>query len=216
MRMEGAIFDLDGTLLDSMRVWSSLGADYLISRGVRPRGDIGEVFKPLSLRQAAEYYIREYGLTDAVEEIEAGVKRMVERFYYETVGPMPGAERLLAELERRGVPMCVATATDRALAEAALRRCGLLRRFRAVLTCAEAGAGKDRPDIYMAALGRLGTRIESTVVIEDAPYAIKTAKEAGFTVVGMLDGAGYWRAEDVAAAADICVSNLCQILELLD
>ncbi len=216
MKIEGAIFDLDGTLLDSMRAWSGLGAAYLLSRGLRPREDIDETFKPLSLRQAAEHYIREYGLTDTAEEIEAGIKRMVERFYFETVRPMPGAERLLGELERRGVRMCVATATDRRLAEAALRRCGLLDRFKAVLTCGETGAGKDRPDIYIAALGCLGTDMESTVVLEDAPYAIKTAKEAGFKVVGVLDGAGYWRAEEVAAAADACVSNLCELLGLLE
>ncbi len=187
MRLEGAIFDMDGTLLDSMHVWNTMGTDYLLSRGITPREDFNAYFKTLSLRQAAEYYRREYGRTDSVQFIMDDVNALVRDAYFYRVQPKPFVPDYLERLRRAGVRMCVATATDRHLVEAALRRCGLLDFFLAVFTCTEVGAGKDRPDIYEHALSALGTDKRFTAVFEDSPFAIRTAAAAGFPVAGVKD-----------------------------
>ena len=185
--IRGAIFDMDGTLLDSMVIWRTIGGDYLRSLGITPREELGETFKTFTLEQIAVYYRTHYGVTLSVQEIMDGVNRMVETFYLEQTQLRPGVREFLEALRDAGVSMAVATATDRYLAEAALRRCGVRSFFREIFTCTEVGCGKDRPDIYEAARRRLGTGLEETWVIEDAFHAAETAAGAGFPVLGICD-----------------------------
>ena len=148
MRIRGAIFDVDGTLLDSMFIWDTIGEAYLRSIGYEPREDLNEVFKNMSLLQAARYYQTEYGVTLCVDEIMDGVNTMLERYYCFEAPLKPGAAELLAWLQKNGVKLCVTTATDRYLVEAALKRCGVLSYFGRIFTCGEVGRGKDEPHIF--------------------------------------------------------------------
>ncbi len=216
MKMEGAIFDLDGTLLDSMFIWDTIGGDYLRRRGIEPGTDIDEVFKAMSLQTAAAYYKREYGVADSVEEIVAGVNRMVESLYRESVPPKPGAADFLAELYRRNIPLCVATATDRYLAEAALSRCGLLKFFKGIVTCAEVCSDKNSPEIFEAALKILGTPKDSTVVFEDAVHAVRTAKKAGFPVVAVYDPSFSFFETAIRKLADVYIKSFAEMGDYLD
>ena len=118
----GAVFDVDGTLLDSMSIWDTVGADYLRSIGFKPKENLNEVFKDMSLDQAARYYQTEYGVTLSVEEITEGVNALLEDFYRHRAALKLGAGELVRELSRRGVKLCVATATDRYLVEAEIGR----------------------------------------------------------------------------------------------
>ncbi len=187
MRICGAIFDVDGTLLDSMSIWDTIGETYLRSIGYEPREDLNDTFKNMSLRQAARYYQTEYGVTLSIEEIMDGVNAMLERFYRFEVPLKAGVKELLAQLQGSGVKLCIATATDRYLVEAALERCGVLPCFGEIFTCNEVGHGKDEPEIFEAALHFLGTKKAETVVFDDALYAVKAAKSAGFPVAAVYD-----------------------------
>ncbi len=187
MRIKGAVFDLDGTLLNTMSIWHTIGADYLLSRGIMPRENLGVTFKDLSFYQAACYYQSEYGLTESTDEIIAGVTRLMESTYLDQAAPKDGVETVLLRFKSQGVKMCVTTANEKPLAEAALEHCGLLHYFSKVLTCGEIGHGKDEPQIYEAARSLLGTKKEHTYVFEDALYAVRSAKAAGYPVVGVCD-----------------------------
>ena len=187
MRLRGAIFDMDGTLLDSMQVWENAGEDYLRTLGCVPEEGVGELMKSMSLQQAALYCRERYALPLSVEEIMAGVNGRVERFYRQEARLKPGALDFLRTLSQRGVRMCLATATDLHLVEAALDRCGVRTYFSALFTCTQAGSGKDEPHIYRAALRHLGTGRADTLVFEDALYAARTAKGDGFVTVGVAD-----------------------------
>ena len=187
MRIRGAIFDVDGTLLDSMFIWDTIGETYLRSIGYQPKENLNETFKNMSLHQAARYYQTEYGVTLSIDEIMDGVNAMLERYYRFEVPLKPGVAELLERLRQSGVKLCIATATDRHLVEAALDRCGVLSCFGEIFTCNEVGHGKDEPDIFETALRFLGTRREETLVFDDALYAVRTAKEAGFPVAAVYD-----------------------------
>ena len=187
MRLRGAIFDMDGTLLDSMQVWENAGEDYLRTLGCVPEEGVGELMKSMSLQQAALYCRERYALPLSVEEIMAGVNGRVEDFYRRQARLKPGAADFLDALSRRGVAMCLATATDLHLVEAALDRCGVRTYFSALFTCTQVGSGKDEPHIYRAALRHLGTGRTDTLVFEDALYAARTAKGDGFVTVGVAD-----------------------------
>ena len=213
MRIRGAIFDVDGTLLDSMFIWDTIGETYLRSIGYEPKENLNEVFKNMSLRQAARYYQTEYGVTQSIDEIMDGVNAMLERYYRFEVPLKPGVADLLERLRQDGVKLCIATATDRHLVEAALDRCGVLSCFGEIFTCNEVGHGKDEPDIFEASLRFLGTRREETLVFDDALYAVRTAKEAGFLVAAGYDSHERSQAE-IRARSDLYLEDLTQLVEL--
>lgn len=182
MKPAGAIFDLDGTLLDSMPMWEHLGERYLRSLGLVPPAGLADVLREMTLREAACYCRSACGAPGTPAQIEAGFNRMMERFYRFEAPLRPGAVAFLAALEKAGIKMCVATAADPSLARAALERTGAARFFERILTCSEVGCGKSDPAIFEAARSFLGTPKERTLVFEDAPHAIRTARRAGFPV----------------------------------
>ena len=210
MRIRGAIFDVDGTLLDSMFIWDTIGETYLRSIGYQPKENLNETFKNMSLRQAARYYQTEYGVTLSIDQIMDGVNAMLERYYRFEVPLKPGVAELLERLRQNGVKLCIATATDRHLVEAALDRCGVLSCFGEIFTCNEVGHGKDEPDIFEEALRFLGTEKAETVVFDDALYAVRTAKEAGFPVAAVYDS--HEKAQDqIRMLADVYLEELTQL-----
>ena len=185
--LTGAIFDFDGTLIDSMFIWDTIGEDYLRTLGKEPHEDLKETFMTLTLEEAAEYYREHYKVTLSVTEIVDSINAMVEGIYRTKVTLKPGVTDYLRLLKERGVKMCVATVTDRYLVEDTLERLGILHYFSEIFTCAEVGYGKDKPIIYQKALEHLGTAKEETFVFEDSLFALETAKIDGFPTVGVYD-----------------------------
>ena len=185
--LTGAIFDFDGTLLDSMFIWDTIGEDYLRTLGKEPHENLKETFMTLTLEEAAEYYREHYKVTLSVTEIVDSINAMVEGIYRTKVTLKPGVTDYLRLLKERGVKMCVATVTDRYLVEDTLERLGILHYFSEIFTCAEVGYGKDKPIIYQKALEHLGTAKEETFVFEDSLFALETAKIDGFPTVGVYD-----------------------------
>ena len=184
--IQGAIFDVDGTLLDSMYVWETIGERYLHSQGIEPRENLWETFRTFTLEQTALYCREHYGVPFSCEIIMQQINKMIEQLYFEEVQLRPGVKTLVQRLQAMGVPMVIATATDRYLVQAALERCGALPYFKKIFTCREAGS-KTQPQIYERALSCLGTAKQETWVFEDALHAARTASQAGFPVLGICD-----------------------------
>lgn len=185
--IKGAIFDLDGTLLDSMHIWNNMGERYLRSIGYEPRENLNDTFRTLSLYQAACYYISEYGVDLSVDEIMNGINNMIEKYYRNEAVLKAGAAEFLKKLNDNGVKMCIATATDKYLVEAALKHCGISEYFSDIFTCTSVGHGKDEPVIYREALKHLDTDKSETVIFEDSFYALRTAKKDGFITAAIFD-----------------------------
>ena len=204
--IKGAIFDLDGTLLDSMFIWDTFGEDYLRTLGKEPEENLAEAFKTFTLEQAAEYYIAHYGVTLSVKEIIDGINNTVAELYRTKVTLKDGVREFLEALKSQGVKMCVATVTDRPIAEEILVKLGIRDYFLEILTCAEVGYNKETPHIYRAALGVLGTKKDKTVVLEDSLHALMTAKNDGFTVAAVYDKQESKQVE-MRAAADYYISD---------
>lgn len=185
MQVKGIIFDLDGTLLDSMPAWEHVGYDFLCSQGVIPQIDVDEAVKTFSFQECSDYFIREFGLSCTPEEVRSGVTSIVQRRYRDEVPLKPHAREFLEQVHSDGIRLCIATATNRVLAECALERLGVWHYFDFLMTCDDVGAGKTNPVIYQAACRKLGASVADTVVFEDALHCAQTAKKAGFRVVAV-------------------------------
>ena len=216
MKIEGAIFDLDGTLLDSMFIWDTIGEDYLKSRGITPKENLNNTFKAMSLLQAAEYYQSVYSLSETTEEIMKSVNSMIEHLYANTVIVKDGVREFLSRLKQNNIKVCVATATDRYLVEAALKRNGISEYFSQIFTCTSVGFGKDNPAIYLKALEHLQTKKENTIIFEDALYAVKTAKRAGFKVIGVYDKSEAINQKEVKETVDFYINSFFEMRDFLD
>ena len=207
MNIRGAIFDLDGTLTDSMTVWDRVPMDLVRHFGGVPQDDLPFQLKAMDCREAADYLIATYRLPCTPDEILAEINRLVDAEYRDNVPAKPGAEALLRELHTLGIPCCVATASEVTQAEWALKRLGLWQYMSFALSTSEYGS-KSHPDIYLEAARRLGTPIESTLVFEDALHAARTASAAGFVTVGVYDPSA---PEDQDALQALCHRYLARL-----
>jgi HAD superfamily hydrolase (TIGR01509 family) len=177
----GAIFDMDATLLDSMGIWFDAGPRYLRKKGIEPEENVHEAIATFNMAQVAAYFQEEYGVDEPAQDIIDGIEDLLADFYASEVEALPGVVEFLEELRRRGIPCCVATTTDRHLAEDGLRYTGIDGYFEFMLTCSELDTDKEHPLIFQEARRRLSTD-EGTWVFEDAIHAIRTAHDAGFPI----------------------------------
>lgn len=184
---KGAIFDMDGTLTDSMYIWDTAGETYLRNQGKIPAPNLREQLRPLSLAQAAKLFQEQYGITDSVDEILKGFDEVVENEYRHHVTLKPGALKLLEHFKKQGLEMTVATSSPRSIVLMVLRRLEILPYFSHVVTCGDVGFGKDHPAVYHRAAKLMGSDPSNTLVFEDALHAVTTAAKAGYFVVGVYD-----------------------------
>jgi HAD superfamily hydrolase (TIGR01509 family) len=200
-----AIFDMDGTLVDSMDFWKNLASEYLSSKGVKDIPlDILERIKPMTMSESAALFRREFGLTG---DPEAEMNAMMDAHYQNDIPLKYGVREYLETLHSRGVRMCVASATAEHLMETCLTRLGVRDCFEFLLSCETVGAGKRSPLVYHESAGRLHAAAAEVAVYEDALYAVQTAKEAGYYVVGVYDDSAAKNWLTIEKLADEIVLN---------
>jgi len=207
MKIKGAIFDLDGTLLDSMYFWDDLGAEYLRQKGIAPPRNINEVLKTLSLEQSISYFKEVYFIRGSEDEIKKEIIGLIENQYRFKVPLKPSVIPFLGELYNNNVKMCIATATEYNLAIDAMERLNIAKYFKFILTCSEAGIGKDNPQFFLKALEMLNTSKYETIVFEDSLHAIKSAKSAGFFIAAVYDKSSEEDKEEIKSMADIYLNS---------
>jgi len=216
-RITGAIFDLDGTILDTMVQWDTLGLKYLQELGIEPKQDFLDRIGTMSLRESAQVFHDEYGVKLDVAEIIRELVARLRVLYSEEAKLKPGALDVLRALKRGGVEIALATATSNELARAGLTRNGALKFFDGIFSCRdpEIKESKASPKIFEVARRFLGSSLDETIVVEDALYAIQTAKKAGYFVVAIKDESERSRKEQIIETADVYVENHADLREWL-
>jgi len=199
--IDGVIFDMDGTLIDSLGAWDGIAVKYLRSRGIEPPPDIDKELIPLSLLEGAALLKERFNLPGTPEEILADAVAPVRQRYLTDIPLKKGVRELLENLQAQGIKMCVATASDKEFTLAVFKRLDILKYFEFVITCDEVGAGKRTPKVYDVALEKLGTEKARTLVVEDAPHAVQTAHRAGYPTLAIADPYYSVEKEEIARQA---------------
>ncbi len=189
MKIQGAIFDMDGTLIESMEMWRSLRERYVRLMGKEPEPNLDDkLAKEIGWDKADQYLRDTYGVGIGVENIYEEIKRVIVAPYYQNeVQLIPGVLEFLDKLQAAGVPMCLASHTDLWLCEIVMERFGIRKYFKELYTAPELNTNKKFPLMYRLSHDCLDTPKEGTWIFEDASYALETAKGEGFPRVGIYD-----------------------------
>ena len=210
------IFDLDGTILDSMRVWNQVDIDFLGRRGFEVTPEYTEAVTRYCVRDAADYTKKLFSLKESPEEIIQEWNDMAGEYYRERIQLKKGVEQYLRRAKEAGFDLAAATALDRKHAEPCLKRCGIFGLFDAVITLDDIGSRADKSDpaIYIRAMESAGGSDPSRVVVfEDVPMCIEGAASGGFKTCAVFDpigiGSSCW--EDVCRMSTYSLVSMEEI-----
>lgn len=214
--LDAVIFDMDGTIVDSLEMWSNAGSVYLASHGKEAEADLAYKMDTLTEVETAQLFQEEYGIDLSVEEILAEMEEQLYQYYSTDVKLKPGAREFIKAIDDLGIKIALATVTNRRSADAALKTTGIEPYFDASRVVAEVGVGKEEPKIYLDLAKELDADPQKTFVFEDSLYAAKTAKEADFYLVGKYDRLHDFYQDELKEISDYYLKDFRDSAELLN
>lgn len=206
-KYKAVIFDLDGTLIDSMGMWSEIDVEYLGKFGITVPKGLQETINGMQFSEIAVYFREAFGIEDSVEKIGDDWVRMARYKYEHTIPLREGAFEFLSFLKNRDIPCAIASSNHLELIEAILARFGIRSAFEAIVTCDDACAGKPDPAVYLMAAEKLGVLPGDCLVFEDIPVGVLAGKRAGMDVCGVRDPHSAGLIAEVEELADFAIDD---------
>lgn len=210
--IEGAVFDLDGTLLDSSWVWEKVDEKFLGDRGFQVQDDYVDEISPLGAERAAVYTIERFGLNEDKDDIVREWIEMAKKEYATEVVCKPYAKEFLEELHKLNIKMAVATSSDRELFMKTLEREGILKYFQKIVTVDEVERGKGYPDIYEEAARRIKVNPHKCLVFEDILAGVTGASLGEFNVVAVFDEKSKHNWEKIKSISKYSINDYKELL----
>jgi len=210
--IEGAVFDLDGTLLDSSWVWEKVDEKFLGDRGFQVPDDYVDEISPLGAERAAVYTIERFGLNEDKDDIVREWIEMAKKEYATEVVCRPYAKEFLEELHKLNIKMAVATSSDRELFMKTLEREGILKYFQKIVTVDEVERGKGYPDIYEEAARRIKVNPHKCLVFEDILAGVTGASLGEFNVVAVFDEKSKHNWEKIKSISKYSINDYKELL----
>ncbi|NCC76500.1 MAG: HAD family phosphatase [Clostridia bacterium] len=206
------IFDLDGTLLDSMPFWDGLALSALTQHSLEPDEELLRRLPEMTMREAADYQADHYPVLGTADDIFAAWGKRAREAFQNKLPYKPGALELLADLKSRGKKIAIATMSERAIVKLALQRQNVGSMIDTLVTFEDVGVGKHEPAIWLEITRRFNVAPSECIVIEDAYFAARTAKAAGFRVIGVNDAANAPHATHLQEVSDLYVDSLEELI----
>ena len=185
--IKAAIFDLDGTLINSMSLWDQIDVDYLTSKNIPVPSDLNDEISHLSFNQVAVYFKERFKLEDSLDDIKNTWNTMAYNHYSSDITLKDGVIEFLNFLKKSNIRIGLATSNSTELLEASLKFNKIYDYFDAITITDEVSIGKHEPDVYLLAAKKLNVKPEECIVFEDILPAIKGAKKAGMKVIAVED-----------------------------
>lgn len=210
--IQAVIFDLDGTLIDSMWIWAQIDVDYLKKKGHEVPSNLKDEISHLSFLQTAEYFKKKFDISDPVEKILEDWHKMSFDFYANKVKLKEGVIPFLDMLKSKNIKIALATSNSIPLLEACLKNNGIYDYFDSITITDEVSRGKNFPDVYLLAAKKLNVSPENCIVFEDIIPAVKGAKAANMTVVAVKDETSINDKEELSNLADKYIDSYLELL----
>ena len=210
-----AIFDLDGTLIDSTSLWADIDKEFFEKRGLEIPPSYNEEIAHIGLQKAAELTVQKYLPNEDVESVKQEWIDMSKHAYKETIPLKEGALELLKLLHDNGVIIALATANSKDIYEPCLTRLEMFEHFAVVADVNSCKEGKSSPEIYDRIAKQFNAKREETVIFEDMIVPIKTAFNAGYNVVGVYDKASTKDEQAAINNSHLYIKNYSEVIKLL-
>lgn len=212
MDIKAIIFDMDGTLIDSLDVWAESDRIFLEELGLPYNTSVSQAMKKMHYNSACDYIKETYSLEMPSEEIGRRIMEIVKDSYMHTIPLKPNVYEYLTAQQKKGIKMCVATSNDKGLAVGALKNLGIYDMMEFVITSDEVGIGKETPAIFIKAAEMLGFEPSETLVLDDSVHAVESAKSGGFIVGGVYGGKFTDEFELIKKKADFTITDFGELL----
>lgn len=211
---EAIIFDMDGSLVDSMWVWKDIDIQYLGRFGLTIPDDLQQKIEGMSFTETAVYFKERFALADSVEQIKEDWNRMAWDNYRTRVMLKPGARELLDYCMENGIKLGIATSNSRQIVDMVLQERGISGYFDCIMTSCEAKKGKPAPDIYLLTAGQMQTAPEKCLVFEDIVFGIQAGKAAGMEVCAVDDAYSAYQLKEKKELADYYIHDFTEIAQV--
>ena len=209
---KGAIFDLDGTLLDSMHIWHDVDEEFFRRRNLKVTPEYIEIIKNMHLGAAAIYTKEKYNIQESVEDIVEEWLDLCAQGYLNDVDLKDGVFEYLKTLHDNHIKMAFATASEKQVCEGVLKKHGIFDFFETFAYVSEINIGKTEPDIYLLAAERMGLKAQDCIVFEDIIEGVRGAKKGNFTVCGVYDKSSAEDEDEIRAVADYYIKSFTELL----
>ncbi|MBR2038319.1 MAG: HAD family phosphatase [Lachnospiraceae bacterium] len=210
--IKACLFDMDGTLLDSMHIWKDIDIEFLGRFGYELPPTLQREIEGMSFRETACYIKDRFSLPPSIEEIMNIWNEMAFQKYSEEIFFKEGAFEFVKMLKEKGIRTAICTSNSRELVNAVAEHLGFMPYFDTIITSCEVGAGKPAPDIYLEAAKRVGVEPEHCLVFEDIVTGLTAGKRAGMKLCAVEDVYSADQREAKKAMSDYYVENYLDLL----
>lgn len=211
-KIKCAIFDLDGTLVDSMWIWEQIDIDYFNKLNIPMPKNLKDEINHLSFYDTAIYFKNKFHIPDSIDEICEDWNNRALFYYSNKVTLKPGVIKLLEFLKSKNIKIALATSNSEILLKAALEHTKIIDYFDVISTTNEVSNGKNKPDIYLLTANKLSIKPQNCLVFEDIYEAIIGAKAAEMNVCAVYDKYSYYNKDKIMALADFYIEDFCEII----
>lgn len=209
---KAVIFDLDGTLVDSMWVWDDIDVEYLGSLGYEVPEELQREIAGMGFTEVAVLFKERFHIKDSIEEIKETWQNMAMYRYTHEVELKPGVKEFLPYLKEQGILMGVASSNARGLIEAVLKSHDIFEYFSCIITACDVKRGKPEPDVYLEAAKHLGVEPKDCLVFEDIVPGILAGVNAGMETCVIFDDSSIFEMEEKRRAADYFIESYEQVI----
>ena len=209
---KGAIFDLDGTLIDSMKVWEKIDRDFLKKRNIDIPLDYIERITSMSFDDVAKYTIERFSLNEKKEDLIKEWNEMAIYEYGNNIELKPNAKKYLYKLKSKNIKIGLATTSPRELYEPVLKNNGIYDLFDTCVSIEDVKRDKNYPDIYILTAKKLGVSLEECIGFEDILVGARTMKKAGIKVIGVYDESSSHEAYKIKKICDKFIYDYRELL----
>ena len=209
--IKAVIFDLDGSLVDSMWMWKQIDIEFFDKYGLQIPETLQKDIEGMSFSEVAHYFKTSFDFPMSEDEMKNEWNQMAWDKYTNEVPLKKGAEAFLKYCDTNSISLGIATSNSKELVTAVTKSLGIEKYFSCIMTACEVNKGKPAPDIYLAVADKLQVAPNECLVFEDIVPGIMAGKNAGMKVCAVEDDYSVYQKQEKLQTADYYINDYYDI-----